>query len=327
VFFYILLGLAARGHDFRDDCWPVPGGTISWARYVDPEDPEPPLESSPSEQPPPFDADPATDAYLDFAPQARRFMLAIAGPAAEADADETAWAVADALSGLLALASPAVGIEVRVAKISADVAVSRVVIRTDIEAGYNPVQPVEHAWSAQSHRIRPIMRSLPVVLAHGHGAVHGVFPAITYHRLSAFDYAFVPDDVRWVLENPDERPPTYYARARLEQSFHNAFKTVEALLGGEPGWSSAALCKRLTACGIDPDRKPHIPDGRGETVLERLLKLVDVRDKRSAHGGRTGGDRRLTFYDLVEMQWVAGEMITETIEAGVRRARVEPTKT
>jgi hypothetical protein len=66
---------------------------------------------------------------------------------------------------------------------------------------------------------------------------------------------------------------------------------------------------------VDPDRVPHLPDGRSETVVQRLLKQRTARNKKSAHGGRTGGERRLTYYDLMEMQWIAGEMIAESIEA------------
>lgn len=324
MFFYILLGLAARGHDFRDDRGPVPDGAISWVRYVDPENPEPPLHSSSSEQPPPVGTDPATDTYLDFAPQAGRLMLTIDALADEADADETARAIAEAMSGLLALASPALGMEVGISKISGDAAAVGIVTRAEVEDRLDPMHPLEEAWAADDCRLRPIMHALPVVLAHGHAAVHGGFAAITYFRLSAFDYAFTPDDVRWVIGNRDERPPTYYARARLEESFHNAFKAVEALLGGEPKWKASALSMVLTRHGIEPARKPHLPDGRDETVPQRLLRLLEVRDKRSAHGGKTGGDRRLTFYDLMEMQWVAAEMISEAIEAGVRSVSAQP---
>jgi hypothetical protein len=44
------------------------------------------------------------------------------------------------------------------------------------------------------------------------------------------------------------------------------------------------------------------------------MRFRDVRDTQVAHGGRAGAKgRRLTYFDLMEAQWVVSEMIAELL--------------
>jgi hypothetical protein len=64
---------------------------------------------------------------------------------------------------------------------------------------------------------------------------------------------------------------------------------------------------------VDPDRVPRLPDETG-TVLQRVMRFREVRDTKVAHGGRTAANaRQLTYFDLMEAQWVVAEMIVEVL--------------
>jgi hypothetical protein len=136
---------------------------------------------------------------------------------------------------------------------------------------------------------------------------------VVFWRLSTEDYAFEDDTVGVVLAAPEDGPRTPFDQAQAEQCFQNAYKAMEALLGGQPPKDEAKLRARLVAAGIDPDRIPRLPDETA-TVLQRVMRFREIRDKRVAHGGRTGATaRQLTYFDLMEAQWVVAEMIVEVL--------------
>jgi hypothetical protein len=134
-----------------------------------------------------------------------------------------------------------------------------------------------------------------------------------FWRLSTEDYAFEGDAIREVLADPDDGPRTPFEQARAEQCFQNAYKAFEALLGGPPPRDEPRLRARLADLGIDPDRTPRLPDETA-TVLRRVMRFREVRDTKVAHGGRTAAKaRRVTYFDLMEAQWVVSEMIAEAL--------------
>lgn len=159
--------------------------------------------------------------------------------------------------------------------------------------------------AAQPGTLPPIFDRLDVVLRDGDGEVAGLLPALVFWRLAVDEHALAPDDVRWTLDHPDERPVTRIDQARAEQSIQNTYKAFEALIGGQAPKDHARFARRLTDLGLDPTASIRLPDdGSPDTLLERLVRLWDLRSKRAAHGGATGvANRSVSWHEVIECHW------------------------
>jgi hypothetical protein len=97
-------------------------------------------------------------------------------------------------------------------------------------------------------------RTSPGVLATaGTGDRDRALPAaLLYYKLSTSEHAFLGDSVTWALgDGGEEIADSSYERTRIEQAFHNAFKSIEALIGGEPPSDERKFRRRLEAIGVD----------------------------------------------------------------------------
>lgn len=140
-------------------------------------------------------------------------------------------------------------------------------------------------------------------------------PALAYIFESRKEFHFLGDDIAEVQNEPSAVPPSPIAAIRMETSFHNAYKAMEALLGGEPPQDSGRLRERLESRSINPDEVAGFA-GMREDMLTRVLRLHATRDKRSAHAGRTGvKSRAITYFELMDAQYAAATAIRWRIEA------------
>jgi hypothetical protein len=90
---------------------------------------------------------------------------------------------------------------------------------------------------------------------------------------------------------------------------------MEALLGGEPPKEIAKLRERLESRSINPDEVAGFA-GLREDMLARVIRLQAIRDKRSAHAGRTGvKSRSISYFELMDAQYAAATAIKWRIEA------------
>jgi hypothetical protein len=108
-------------------------------------------------------------------------------------------------------------------------------------------------------------------------------------------------------------------RARIEQSYHAAFKALEALLGGEQSRDPARVRARFQAAGVNID-EPFVPfpNYPVEQVEDVFLYISKTRDRRAAHGGGTSPDRRITYRELLEVQTFAMAVSKDAIENAAR---------
>ena len=148
----------------------------------------------------------------------------------------------------------------------------------------------------------------------------GPYAAAIYYRLSVSDMSFGPHEVQEVIEDRDLRPTAPYETVVVERALHAAYKGLEAIVGGAPSKNDEKLRRKLAKAQLDPDAKLNVPDKRGDGTLVRFRRLESVRDTLAAHGGETGATVYLTYYDVMEAQWVLGEVIAEVVTGRLQAA-------
>src|SRR5262249_11010308 len=153
--------------------------------------------------------------------------------------------------------------------------------------------------------IREALNFLPRVLAAAHGDHDAPLPsALLYYKVSTAEFAFLGDSIGWALSDEGRQSPeSRFERTQVEQAFQNAWKALEALLGGEPPTDDRRFRERLQAVGVDPDyRFGH--RSNPEALVDVLKRMRGTRDTRAAHGGRTSAKRRgIAPFELMEAQF------------------------
>jgi hypothetical protein len=315
---FALLGLGARAIDFRGSTWQFPGGRIGWIRWHDPNDEYPVTNAAyPDDDPTDVEAN-----REDYAPSCGRFTITADGE--EPDAAELAAAVADGIAALISAHSPfPVELSITPALEPAWVA-DGVVDLMILEARDDHLVPFGIGQRGKEVAVfepalhRRAVEWIEPMLREPNWRTVGPFAAVIYHQLSASDLFFGPDEVRYVIEDRAAYAVSPYAAAVAERAFHAAYKGLEAIIGGKAPGDDSRLEKRLQKAGVDPHRIVAIPDERGDAMLRRFRRLEDVRNKHAAHGGNTGVDRGLHYYDVMEAQWVLSDAIGEAVDARLR---------
>ncbi len=310
---YVVLGIGARAVDFRGETWEFPGGRIGWIRWDDP-DTYPVTNMSSDEIRPDINDEVVR---LDYAPNAGRFTITT--DADEPTGGELAAAVADGMAGIIQ-ANSIFPVEFSVTPALESEWIARGEVRLpDLEDRDGWMTPFGLPASARTGIVldpeihRRAVEWIEPMLRKPNWRKVGPFPAVIYYRLSVMDIVFGPHETREVIEDGSLQPVSPYEMAIAERSFHAVYKGLEALIGGKPSKDDERLHRRLAEAGIDPDATVVIPDDRDESMLTRFRHLESVRDTLAAHGGNTGADRSLTYYDVMEAQWVLGNAIHEVV--------------
>jgi hypothetical protein len=305
---FALLGVAWAKVEAMDGVWEIPDGSVTWIGWPVDEDaqfggihvPGPPGST---------DLDRRTDAGR------VHIRVQLSGADALARAND----VADAVAGMMASPQSPVLIETSIVPISiADVRACRV--DTDaLRRIYFGDDPSAIEALQTVHRVGalpPILDRLNVVLSDGDLDATGVLPALVFWRLAVDEYAFAPHEVREALHSPSERMPTRIDQARAEQSVQNAFKALEALIGGWPPKDDAKFAERLIAIALEPLAIVGPPSTDQRMLLDRLIWLRELRSTQAAHGGKTSvSDRSLSWQQLITAHWTVWHCIYERIEA------------
>jgi hypothetical protein len=123
------------------------------------------------------------------------------------------------------------------------------------------------------------------------------------------------DSISWALgEEGDVVPDSAYERAKVEASYHNAFKVFEAAIGGEPPKDRRELAERLRRIGVDPERQFGFKPRGTEPLMDSLLRVWKTRDEKAAHAGQTSAPvRDITPFELMEAQYAAAEMLGQAV--------------
>lgn len=288
---FLIVRLIASGH-LADTDVAIPHGRLRWVEWV------PPGRAT-------------AVRYQDE--REGRLLLDLRPPADEQEAQ----LIADVICALLDLAHGPSGMTLEIVPVGVQDGCR--VSADDLLKDLHPFDPVYNAvaesWWPTDDPIKTALLCLPDVLASSPHPDQGLPGALLYYRVSTAEYAFLGDSISWARSEEGQLPPrSFFERAKVEQSFHNAFKAVEALLGGEPPRKDRRFRERLAAVGVDPDEKAGYDASAREPIIDVLRRMHATRDKRAAHGGRTAGHARgITYYELMEAQAATAAVLTAAI--------------
>lgn len=274
---FALLGVCWAKVEADDGVWHIPDGWVAWIGWPVKEFGGVGIPGPPG----------STD--LERRTDAGRAHIRVELPYDEAVGRATA--VADAVAGMMASPESAMPIEASVVPISsADVAAGEV--DTDALArnyfGGDEFASAALREGVWKPTLAAVLDRLDVVLSDPDGDMIGLLPALVFWRLAVDEYALAPHEVRDAIDNPEDWMPTRIDQARAEQSIQNAFKALEALIGGFPPKDETKFAKRLAALGLNPSGSVGPPHTGDRTLLQRLIWLRELRSKQAAHAGMTG---------------------------------------
>lgn len=160
--------------------------------------------------------------------------------------------------------------------------------------------------------LRNMFRLVPVLANNEKFLLSSGFLVISYRDFCILNTADV-------IEDPYFVPPTRFEKCDFENALHNAFKSIEAIIG-EPPKKKSKLINKFINAGIDPNKKmkTYDPDNgefREKTYFELLRKFRKLRDKNSAHGSTNYERRKITCLKLYEYQALAWNILWSAIEA------------
>ena len=163
--------------------------------------------------------------------------------------------------------------------------------------------------------IAQVWELLPALLLDSH-----IFDAAHFFWASIHEFVFLGDTVREVLDDINATPVSRIALVRAENAIQNAFKAIEALIG-DPPRDDERLRGKIKAAGLDPDEQVgwDIPEYglARQSILERVKKVSRMRDIRAAHA-RTGANRRITYFEMMEVQRLALHFVLASTEKRLR---------
>jgi len=143
-----------------------------------------------------------------------------------------------------------------------------------------------------------------------------IFNAAHFYWASVREFVFLGDNIQEVIDNINATPVSRVELTRAENAIQNAFKAIEALIG-DPPKDDKRLRSKIKATGLDPDEQVgwNIPEYglASQSILDQVRKLSEIRDKRAAHA-RTGANRRITYFEMMDAQRLALEFILASAE-------------
>jgi hypothetical protein len=133
---------------------------------------------------------------------------------------------------------------------------------------------------------------------------------------SSHDEFFIGDGlIRDVILEHENVPIQMFEAVKVENAIHNSYKVIEAIYGGTLSNSIPKIKKRLVERGIDPmELVGYETFGyfKRATIVKKIEQLRKARNNRAAHG-RIHADRRITFYELLDFQKMAGHCLLRYI--------------
>jgi hypothetical protein len=244
------------------------------------------------------------------------------------DEREANW-IAEVISALLDLIHGPSGMRLAVAEVD-EQTFEHGLDGAEVAQGFDVLDErradADDGWWPTDDPIRILLIALPAVLGSAAGDHDQGLPAAAlYYKLSTSEFAFLGDSVTWALSEAGRGvPESAFDRQRVEQAFHNAFKALEALVGGEPSSDERRFRDRLARVGVDVDEPVAFRSLPREPLIEVLKRVRATRDARAAHAGRTSAARRgISYYELMEAQYAAATALTHAVlkvapEAGER---------
>jgi hypothetical protein len=127
-------------------------------------------------------------------------------------------------------------------------------------------------------------------------------------------HAWVADDdvFEFVMEGNDI-PATASDRQRVNTAYQNAFKALEAALGGEPPKDRTRLYQRLTDKGLNPNEQVgydlHSMIPGKQPLQQKVADTLANRDQITAHGGLHSSKQAIGYCELKDKQALARHVV------------------
>lgn len=176
----------------------------------------------------------------------------------------------------------------------------------------HPYRSAVQSYAMTGHDWGELIKYLPAFVLD-----RDLWQAAQYYLASASLFAFVGDDVRWTLHERGELPDTVYRMVDAETAVWLAFKAVEAIIG-DPSGSPKKLVQEIETRGLG-DFPGVWKDEEPAEVVERILGLEEKRDKQAAHGKQHLRRRPLTYFDVMDAQYLARGLIIHYAEQVLQR--------
>ena len=148
------------------------------------------------------------------------------------------------------------------------------------------------------------------------------FDAVHFYQASIREYCFIGDSIGEVLNGYLKSPTSRSDYVRAENAVLNAFKAIEAIIG-DPPKNEAKYRQKLEKVGISPDELVGFTGYSGiegkQPIGNKIRKFNYLRDKKAAHG-RSAIDRRITFYEIMDIQACAQAVIQIAINTARKNA-------
>lgn len=144
-----------------------------------------------------------------------------------------------------------------------------------------------------------------------------VIYASLFLRAALEHFIFYGDEFTRAILEQEERAERIREAVDIENSIHNCYKVIEALYGGTLPNDWTKVERRFADIGVDLQRDGSFITQYGvfgsEPLLEKLKKLQKARNDRAAHG-RIHANRRSTFYELMDFQILAVQVLNSFVK-------------
>ncbi len=177
------------------------------------------------------------------------------------------------------------------------------------------------SWSRHSEFDFDLWRLVAYVIGDEEVVYASLFLRLAYEK-----YLFLADDIEDVILRHEEVPRRIIEAVDVENAIHNAYKVVEAIYGGTLSSDWDQVAKRLAAKGIDTTELVGYANHnifKREPIIEKLKRLKHARDDRAAHG-RIHQNRRNTYYELMDYQELARQLLGAHIQLKYPQTSIKP---
>jgi hypothetical protein len=172
-------------------------------------------------------------------------------------------------------------------------------------------------------RLRNIFRLVPVLISSEKLLLSAGFLAMSHRD-------FCMPRATEILSDPGFVPPTRFEKCAFENALHNAYKSVEVIIG-DPPKKEKKLLEKFVNAGIDPLKKMKKYDSDtgkfgDRSYYEFVREFKSFRNAYSAHGSTNLEDRKITIIELWNYQSLAWNILWTALEFQQRKLKeVNPT--
>lgn len=135
--------------------------------------------------------------------------------------------------------------------------------------------------------------------------------AANFLRTTYENYQFFGDSIDEVILAHNEVPQHIREAVTVENAIHNCYKVVEAIYGGTLPGSDKKIKEKFAKSGIDTDKLAgyeRFGVFKKEKIIDKIKFLRSARNEKAGHG-RIHKDRKSTYYELMDYQALASNML------------------